>query len=120
MAGRTTIVITVTGEREIQRELAKRRAPQLTTTIRVANEAGAQTAKPFLQVAAPVRTGLTAATVVRRGTWVGPTVDYRFPVIKGVPSHNQEANPWVQRGFTRARPAVRTAQHRVITARNRL
>ena len=112
---RPIIRIITTGEPEIQRELANRRAPKLTAAMRAADEAGAKTAQPIIAASAPRRTGATAASVQARGTWVGPTISYRIYPIKGT-SRGVEPNPWVQRGITRARPAVRAARHRTLKA----
>lgn len=109
------ISVYTTGYPEIMRELSNRMAPRLTVAAKISDNTAAKAASPIIAAGAPVATGATQRSMRVRGGWVGPTTRWRIYPIHGT-SRGVKPNPWVERGARRARPVVRTVQHRTLKA----
>ena len=112
------LVVTVFGIPQAQASLAKRRAPALNFTLAKSLRAAGNAVKPYIQAAAPVRTGATRASVSVRGSkniTVGPRIWYRhFPIVGT--SRGVEKNPWVARGVRAGAGTARRVRDSVIKA----
>ena len=106
------VTIQIIGMDAAQAKLARRKAPRLTASSRRGLKAAGEALKPFIQSAAPERTGKTRSSVkVIRGQTtyrVGPTIWYKHFVIGGT-KRGIEANPWVSRGANAGRSAASLA-----------